>query len=48
MLRKKSKAIPEGNDSIPRDAYVMLRGITLEDLRQIMSEAADKVFDEHF
>ena len=26
----------------------MLRGITLKDFRQIMSEAVDKVFDKHF
>ena len=26
----------------------MLRGITLEDLRRIISKATDKVFDKHF
>ena len=48
MLRKKSKAVSEGNGSIPQDAYVILSGITLDDLRRIMSEVADKVFDKHF
>ena len=48
MPRKESKAVPEGNGPIPQDAYVMLSGITLEDLRRTMSEAAGKVFDKHF
>ena len=48
MPRKKSKAVPEGNDSIPQDAYVMLGGVTLEGLRRKMSEAVDKAFNKHF
>ena len=48
MLRKKSKVIPEGNGPIPQDAYVMLSGVTLKDLRRIMSDAVDKAFDKHF
>ena len=36
----------EGNDSIPQDPYVMLDGITLEELRRILSEAADKALVE--
>ena len=43
------EAIPEGNDLIPQDAYVMVRGIKiLEDFLRIMSEAMDKAFDKHF
>ena len=37
---------PEGNGPVPHDRYVMLGGITLEELRRIMSEAMDKAFDE--
>ena len=48
MLREKNKAVPESNSPICQDVYVMLNGITLEDLHRIMSEAADKVFDKHF
>ena len=48
MPRKKSKAVPGSNGAIPQDTYVMLSGITLEELRRIMSEAAEKVFDNHF
>ena len=46
MLRKKSKAVLESDDSISQDTYVMLRGITLEESRRIMSEAVNKAFDE--
>ena len=46
--RKESTAVPEGNGLIHEYAYVMLREITLEDLRRIMSESTDKVFDKHF
>ena len=46
MLRKKSKAVLEGNGLIPQDAYVMLGGIALKELRPIMSEAVDNAFDE--
>ena len=49
MLRKGSMAVPEGNVPIPQNAYVWTCGIeTLEDLRLIMSEAMDEVFDKHF
>ena len=48
MLRKKSKAVPEGNDLIPQDAYVMLGGITLEELRRVMSETMGKALEECF
>ena len=41
MLRKKSKATPEGNDPIS-----MLGGITLEELRRVMSETMGKAFGE--
>ena len=34
ILRKKGKAVPEGNGPIPQDAYVMLGRITLEELRK--------------
>ena len=46
MLWKKSKTVPEGNGPIPQDAYVMLGGIKLKELRRIMSEALDKAFDK--
>ena len=48
MPRKKSKASPEGNGPVPQDAYVMLGGITLVELRRVTSEALDKAFDKHF
>ena len=47
MLQNWSKVISEDNDPIPQDAYVMLGGIKLEELRRIMSEALDKTFDKH-
>ena len=37
MLRKRSMAVPEGNGPIPQDAYVMLCGIIMEELRRGMS-----------
>ena len=46
MPRKKRKVVPEGNVYVPKDAYVMLGGMILEEIRQIMSEALDKAFDE--
>ena len=46
MPRNKSKAVPEGKGLIPQNACVMLRGITLEDFRRIMSEAVDKASDK--
>ena len=46
MPRKKSKAVLEGNGYVPQDTYAKLDGITLEELRRIMSEALDKAFDE--
>ena len=46
MLRKKSKAAPEGNGLISRDAYVMLGRITLEELRRVISESMGKAFGE--
>ena len=47
MLRKKSKAVSEGNGPIPQDTYVMLGGITLEELRRKMSQAWDKICDKN-
>ena len=41
MLRKKSKAVPEGNGPIP-----MLGGITLEELRRVMSRTIGEDFEE--
>ena len=46
ILRKKSKAVPEGNSPIPQDAYVMLGGITSEELRRVMSETMGKALEE--
>ena len=49
MSRKKSTAVLEGSDHVPKDAYVMLGGITLlVELRRVISEALDKAFDKHF
>ena len=45
-LNNKSKAFPEGNDPIPQDAYVMLGGITLEELRRVMSETMGNALEE--
>ena len=44
--RKKSKVVPKGNGLIPQDAYVMLGGITVTELRQIMSRTWDYVCDK--
>ena len=46
MPRKKSKAVSKGNAPVPYDTYVMSGGITLEEIRRIMSEALDEAFDE--
>ena len=48
MPRKRNEAALEGTGPVPRNAYVMLGGITLEDLRLLilMSETLDKAYDE--
>ena len=46
MPRKKSEAVPEGNDPIPPNTYV-LPGITAEDFRRMMYESMDKCFDKY-
>ena len=46
MPRKKSKAIPEGNGPIPKDAYVIIGGITREKLRRVMPETMGKTLEE--
>ena len=46
MLRKKSKAVPEGNGPIPQDAYVMLGGIASKELRQVMPETMGEALEE--
>ena len=46
MLRKKSKAVSEGNDPIPQDAYIMIGVITLEELRRVMYETICKALEE--
>ena len=43
MLRKKIKAVPEGNGPTPQDAYVM---ITWEELRRVLSESTGKACGE--
>ena len=48
MPRKGSMVVPESSGPIPQDAYVMLSVITPEDIRRIMSDAAEKVFNKHF
>ena len=47
ILRKKSKIVPESNGLIPQDAYVMLGGISMKELRQIMSQTWDDVCDKY-
>ena len=47
MLRKKSKAVLDGNGSISQDACIMLGGVTREELRRvIMSETIAKALEE--
>ena len=46
MLRKKTKTVPEGNDPILQDAYVLLGGITWKELRRVMSETMGKALEE--
>ena len=48
ILRKESMAVHEDNGPIPQNAYVLLSGITLEELPRLMFEAVDNVFDKHF
>ena len=43
MLRKKSKAAPEGNGPTPQDVYEM---ITWEELRRVLSKPMGKAFGE--
>ena len=43
MLRKKSKAVPEGNDPTPQDAYKM---IIWDELRRVLSNSMGKAFEE--
>ena len=47
MPWKGSKAVHEGNDSIPQDTSGLLGGITMEELRRIIPQAWDKVCDEY-
>ena len=46
MLRKQSKAVPEGNGLTPQDAYVMLGELAPEELRRVMSETIGKALKE--
>ena len=46
MLRKKSKGNPEGDGHFPQDAYTMLGGITLEELRRVMSGVWDEACEK--
>ena len=43
MLRKKRKAVPEGNRPTPQDTYKM---ITWEELRRVLSESMGRAFRE--
>ena len=40
MPRKKSKTAPEGNGPVPQDTYVLLGGITLEEIRRTRQRSA--------
>ena len=46
MPRKKSKAVPEGNDPVPQDSSALLDRITKGELCQVIYEALDKYFNE--
>ena len=48
MPRKKSKAVPEGNSPVLHDTSGLLGGVTLEEIRRIMSKALDKSFDNFY
>ena len=47
MPRKESKAVHKGNGPVPRDTYRLLGGITIEELRRIMSQSWDEVCNEY-
>ena len=47
MPRKKSVAFPESNEPVSQDTYRLIGGITMEDLRRIMSETLDEAFDKY-
>ena len=46
MPRKESMAVPQGNGPIPQNAYVVVRGVTLEDFRRLMSNVWDRKTDK--
>ena len=46
MPRKENMAVREGNDPIPQNSCVMVRGITLEDFRRVMSKVWDRKMDD--
>ena len=46
MSRKESKAVPIGNDPTPQNAYVVVRGVTSEEFRRVMSNVWDGIMDE--
>ena len=48
MPRRKSKAVPEGNDPVPQDTSGLLGGITLEELRPTVSKALVRPFDKYY
>ena len=45
MPRKKSQAVSEGNDPVPRDTSG-IGGVTMDEIYQIMSEGLDKSLAE--
>ena len=47
MPRKKSKAVAEGNGPVPHNTFG-LAGITMVEIRRIMSEALEKFFDKYY
>ena len=47
MPRKKRKAVLKGSVPVPQDTSGLLGGITIEEIRRIMSEALDKSFDKY-
>ena len=48
MPRKKNKAVPVSNAPVPQNISGLLGGITMGELRRIMSEGLDKALDKSF
>ena len=47
MPRKESKVVHKSNDPVPQDTSGLLGGITMKELRRVMSQAWDEVCNEY-